>query len=51
MNVPVTLVRTGGPTATADAFLLPDADAARLGERLPPETLLIPFGIVQREST
>lgn len=32
MNVPVTLLRVGSPALAADAFLLPDADATRLGE-------------------
>jgi len=35
----------------AGELLLRAIDAARLGERLPAETLLIPFGIEQREST
>jgi LacI family gluconate utilization system Gnt-I transcriptional repressor len=32
-------------------LLLRAIDAARSGQRLPPETLLIPFHIEQREST
>ncbi len=32
MNLPVTVERTAPPAATADAFLLPDAVAERLGE-------------------
>lgn len=35
----------------AGELLLRAVDAARIGERLPPETVLIPFRIEQREST
>ena len=35
----------------AGELLLRAIDAARIGERLPPETVLIPFRIEQREST